>query len=186
MQEMWWFVVVLACCACTTSNLHQPEVYCTNEAFVESAILGSLGCSYNPNIFKNQHWSMCVSLKNGPKTPITTPIFFEKFHEVLYMNYSFLIIKPNLILPTAQVPPTIPFTTCLAYQRCKSESKNFGPPKMSESDSDFGRSPNVCLGNLQTGHQLQQIVLSFTPLWAYGAQFKERLHFASVFLSVHQ
>ena len=31
--------------------------------------------------------------------------------------------------------------------RCKSESKNFGPPKMSESDLDFGRSCNIFSDN---------------------------------------
>ena len=48
-------------------------------------------------------------------------------------------------------------------QRCKSESKIFGPPKMSKSDSDFGRSSHIFLENFWTGHQPQQISRIFQP-----------------------
>ena len=38
------------------------------------------------------------------------------------------------------------------YQRCKSGSKIFGPPKKSESDLDFGRPANIFLDSYCTLH----------------------------------
>ena len=36
--------------------------------------------------------------------------------------------------------------------RCKSESKNLGPPKKPKSDSDFGQSADIFLDSFWTGH----------------------------------
>ena len=63
-----------------------------------------------------------------------------------FLNLTFISINHSKTMTTHEIfPPG-------AEWRCKSESKNVGPPKMSESVSDFSRSSNIFLDNFWTGH----------------------------------
>ena len=97
-------------CACTTPNLHQPGLYCTNDwGLVESATLCSLGCSHQTSS-KISIRSTCVAWKEWTQiSNYNLNIFvnfnlcgwyWDSYHEVLYMNHGVIIIKPNLTLST--------------------------------------------------------------------------------------
>ena len=91
------------------------------QGFVESTIIRSLDCSYNPNISKINVRSMCVVWKEWTQNANYNPnIFFCKvsslwvvlgqlpwgfIYELWYHNN-----QASLTLPTTKVPPPIPPT----------------------------------------------------------------------------